>query len=78
MDDLDQFAYRPCVILDGVFEIPPNTSAESQSYAVTNEELEEAERRVSLSYLLDVSFITNFYLGFITLIIINKFLLFFY
>lgn len=46
MDDLHQFGYRPFVILDGVFEIPPKS--EDTTYAVTNEELEDAERRASL------------------------------
>lgn len=45
MDELYQFGYRPFVILDGVFEIP---DASKTDYVVSTEELEEAERRVSL------------------------------
>lgn len=48
MDELYQFGYRPFVILDGVFEIP---HASKTDYVVSTEELEEAERRVSLLLL---------------------------
>lgn len=47
MNDLNQFAYRPYIILDGVFEIPNNDTTNK----VSDEELEEAERRVNFASL---------------------------
>ncbi|KAI8091988.1 HAD-like domain-containing protein [Thamnidium elegans] len=44
MNDLTQFAYRPYIILDGVFQIPNDDTTNR----VSNQELEEAERRASL------------------------------
>jgi NagD protein len=43
MDDLKEFAYGPYLILGGVYEIP----SDDKSHRVTEEELEEASRRVS-------------------------------
>jgi NagD protein len=43
MDDLKEFAYGPYLILGGVYEIP----SDDESHRVTEEELEEASRRVS-------------------------------
>lgn len=44
MDDLKQSSYGPFVMLDGIHEIPTG----GQNYKVSIEDLDEAERRVSL------------------------------
>lgn len=43
MNDLSQFAYRPYIILDGVFQIPNDDTTNK----VSDQQLEEAGRRVS-------------------------------
>lgn len=45
MEELPQFAYRPYLILGGVYEIPN----EDKRNLVTENDLEEAGRRVSLT-----------------------------
>lgn len=44
IEDLRSFPYRPFVVLKGVFEIPSDDDANK----VTNAELEEAGRRLSM------------------------------
>ena len=43
MSDLNLFAYRPYVILGGVYEIPSD-----DDHRLTDSDLEEASRRVSI------------------------------
>jgi NagD protein len=46
MGDLKEFAYGPYLILGGVYEIP----SDDESHRITEEELEEASRRVSIFF----------------------------
>lgn len=48
MEMLSQYAYRPYLILGGVYEIPD----EDERHKVSESDMEEAARRVSLKYFL--------------------------
>lgn len=48
MDELTAFAYRPYLILGGVYEIP----TEDEKHAVSESDMEAASRRVSFSFAI--------------------------